>query len=141
MINISLQRNDNKDSSDTVSYTDDTIILNGMEYIFDKGNDVTFVSSHGQISSAYRDSEGVLCATVLVQYNKADKDLAEYDKESFIKQQWSTDVEESIDVEVETTSEEELVDSELAEVDAEMQAIRDAVLEEMINERLGVTND
>ncbi len=140
MINISLQRNDYKESSDTVSYTDDTITLNGMVYVFDKGNDILFVDSE-QISSAYRDSEGVLCATVLVQYNKADKDLAESDKESFIKKQWSMDVEKSVDVDVETTSEEELIENEIAEVDAEMQAIREAVLDEIIDERLGVTND
>ncbi len=85
MINITLQRNDTKDVSDTVSHTDDTITINGTEYAFSEGKNVNFISPHEQIINPHRDSDGVLCAVVIAQYVKSDKETAENNKETFLQ--------------------------------------------------------
>ncbi|MGL4677531.1 MAG: hypothetical protein ACRCWI_07690 [Brevinema sp.] len=78
MITITLQRNDSKVSSDTVSYTQDTITLNGQEYSFPQGSDLLFISPHDQIIDPKRDVDGVLHAIVIKQYNSADRMVMEH---------------------------------------------------------------
>ncbi|MGL5956146.1 MAG: hypothetical protein ACRC0X_06020 [Brevinema sp.] len=78
MITITLQRNDSKVSSDTVSYTQDTITLNGQDFVFPQGSNIQFVSPHDQIIDPKRDAEGVLHAIVIKQYNGIDRMVMEH---------------------------------------------------------------
>ncbi|MGL4677691.1 MAG: hypothetical protein ACRCWI_08545 [Brevinema sp.] len=73
MITITLQRNDQKGSSDTISYTKDTITLNEQDFVFAQGKEIEFISPHDQIINPQRNPEGVLFATVIKQYIESDK--------------------------------------------------------------------
>lgn len=77
MINVTLQRNDAKTETDKVWHDKDSITLNGRPYQFPKGKNIRFESPNEQISDAYRDADGILHATVLKQYTKADQYLFE----------------------------------------------------------------
>lgn len=77
MIKITLQRNDAKIETDKVWHDKDSITLNGQPYQFPKGKNIRFESPNDQILDAYRDSDGILHATVLKQYTKADQYLFE----------------------------------------------------------------
>ena len=77
MIKITLQRNDLKERTDLVSYTEDTITLNEQEFTFPEGTDLVFESPNEQIIDPKRDNKGVLHATIIKQYNNADRMIFE----------------------------------------------------------------
>ena len=77
MIKISLQRNDLKEISDLVSYTKDTITINGQLFTFSEGVDLLFKSPHDQIFDPKRDSKGILHATIIKQYTGKEKTVFE----------------------------------------------------------------
>lgn len=72
MVTITAQRNDLKERSDLVSHIEDTININGQEFVFEKGVDLLFQSPHEQIVEPKRDSAGVLHATIVKQYIGTD---------------------------------------------------------------------
>lgn len=72
MINVTLQRNDNNQISDVVSYTQDTININGETFAFPEGADLLFHSPHEQIIDPKRGTDGTLHATVIKQYTGKD---------------------------------------------------------------------
>lgn len=77
MIKITLQRNDAKTQTDKVWYNENSITFNDQTYQFPKGKNIRFHDPDPQILNAYRDSDGILHATVLKQYTKADRYLFE----------------------------------------------------------------
>jgi len=73
MIILTAQRNDHKTQTDRVSATEDTLSVNGLSFSFREGINITFDSPHENIIAPYRDENGILHATILVQYCLEDK--------------------------------------------------------------------
>ncbi len=67
MIKTVLQRNDRLSASDTVSWDENSITVNGERVEFEEGADLKFDAGTDKITDAFRDSDGVLHALVLKQ--------------------------------------------------------------------------
>ncbi len=142
MIKITLQRNDHKETSDSVSYTKDTIVINGQEFTFPVGTDINFQSPHDQIIDAKRDSEGILHAIVIKQYIEKEKEIFETcDKDGHYgscehNEIATQSVLQTLSAEIKVISEEELIDEELQTIESEIKAMEDNVLKSIIQDRM-----
>ena len=139
MIKISTQRNDNKENSDLVNYTKDSIILNSQEFTFPVGKDLLFESPHEQILRPTRDDKGVLHATILKQYTGKDKMHYEGEDRKKILTDEDMQIDKSLPVimvRIKTISEDEAIQKELKEVEAEIKTMEDEALKSLIQSRL-----
>jgi len=137
MIKITLQRNDSKEITDSISYTENTITLNEQEFAFPIGADLLFQSPHEQIINPKRDDKGILHATIIKQYIGQDKMLYEGENRTQILTDENIETKGSpITAELKVISEDELVQQELVGIETEIQTIENNALKSIIQDRI-----
>ena len=139
MIKISTQRNDNKENTDLVNYTKDSIILNSQEFTFIVGKDLIFESPHEQISRPIRDDKGVLHATVIKQYTGKDKMHYEGEDRKKILTDEDMQIDKSLPVvtaKIYIEPEETKIAKELQTIESEIKTMEDNALKSLIQSRL-----
>ncbi|MGL4897855.1 MAG: hypothetical protein ACRC31_05425 [Cetobacterium sp.] len=85
MIQIIVQRNDFIKENDRIYYTNNSIIINGIEYQFSQGKNIKFQDTHKNILNPNRNNQGELSAIVIKQYIGYDIENTEIDNHQIIE--------------------------------------------------------
>ncbi len=139
MIKISTQRNDNKENTDLVNYTKDSITINEQLFTFSEGADLLFESPHEQILNPRRDDKGLLHATVIKQYTGKDKMHYEGEDRKKILTDEDMQIDKSLPVvtaKIYIEPEETKIAKELQTIESEIKTMEDNALKSLIQSRL-----